>query len=174
MFANHDTDATITGTDVNNWPYGFTDVLTSTGPLGVSSASYPAWVPGSTQTAVQRMSFVVKEKMINDCWNAGGVKINRFIVSQGTRRDAISGELGSRRYDSSEVDIEGDLTPGEGEKHFTSQLALPGTLIGWYDKAYSKKELSDLPEEGGDYSDRDPAARMMRQERQQQRVFKGR
>ena len=86
--------------------------------------------------------------MINDCWNAGGVQINRFINAQGVRRDAIAGELGARRYDGSDVDIEGDIKAGSGQQYFTSQLALPNTMIGWYDKAFSKIELSDLPDDG--------------------------
>lgn len=143
-----DTDVTIAGTDVNNWPIGFTDALLASSVLGVTSASKPAWVAGSSSVASQRLSFQVKEKMINDCWNAGGVQLNRFIQSQGVRRDAIAGERGARRYDSSDMDIEGDLKAGAGQKNFTSQLALPGVLIGWYDQAYSKIELSDLPEDG--------------------------
>lgn len=149
VFANADGDNTITGTDTSNWPIGFTEALTASSVLGVTTASYPAWAAGSSSTASQRLSFVVKEKMINDCWNAGGVQINRFIVSQGARRDAIAGERSARRYDSAEVDLEGDLKAGSGQKNFTSQLALPGVLIGWYDQAYSKIELSDLPEDGG-------------------------
>lgn len=149
VFANADGDNTITGTDYNNWPIGFTDVLTAASVLGVTTSAYPAWAAGSTATASQRLSFVVKEKMINDCWNAGGVTINRWIVPQGVRRDSISGELGARRYDSPEVDIEGDLKAGSGQQYFTSQLAIPNTLIGWYDQAYRKVELSDMPEDGG-------------------------
>lgn len=149
VFANADGDNTLTGTDKGNWAIGFTDVLTSASVLGISQSTYPKWAPGSTSSTAQRMSYVVKEKMINDCWNAAGVKLNRFIVAQGVRRDAIAGELGGRRYDSAEVDIEGDLEAGDGQKYFTSQLALPGTLIGWYDQAYSKIELSELPEDGG-------------------------
>lgn len=149
VLASADTDATIAGTDVNNWPIGFTDALLASSVLGVTTANQPAWQAGSAVTSSQRLSFQVKEKMINDCWNAGGVQINRFIVDQGVRRDAISGERGARRYDSSDTDIEGDLKAGSGQKYFTSQLALPGVLIGWYDQAYSKIELSDLPEDGG-------------------------
>lgn len=155
VFANADGDNTITGTDVNNWMIGFTEILTAASVLGVSggaSGTYPNWSAGSTSTASQRLGFVVKEKMINDCWNAAGVRINRFIVGQGTRRDAISGELGSRRYDSPDTDIEGDLKAGDGQKYFTSQLALPNTLIGWYDQAVRKVELSDLPEDGASKS----------------------
>lgn len=149
VLANADGDSTITGTDYNNWPIGFTDVLLASSVLGVSTSSYSAWAAGSTASASQRLSFTVKEKMINDCWNAGGVTINRFIVPQGVRRDAISGELGGRRYDSPDVDIEGDMKAGSGQQYFTSQLAIPGTMIGWYDQAYRKVELSDLPEDGG-------------------------
>ena len=47
-----------------------------------------------------------------------------------------------------DVDIEGDLKAGSGQKFFTSALAIPGTLIGWYDQAFRKIELSDLPEDG--------------------------
>lgn len=148
VFAMADGDNTITGTDYNNAALGFSDFLTSNSVMGVSGGSggtYPFWTPGSKQTATQRLSFTVKEKMINDCWNAGGGTINRFIMPQGVRRDAISGELGSRRFDSSDMDIEGDLKAGKAQKYYTSQLALPGTLIGWYDKAISKIELSDQP-----------------------------
>ena len=147
VFANADIDITISGTDYNNWPIGLTEILTATSVLGQTTTSYPAWAAGSTSTATQRMGFVVKEKMINDCFNAGGVKLNRFIVAQGVRRDAIAAQGGARRYDGSDYDIEGDLKPGDGEQFFTSQLALPGTMIGYYDKAIRKIELSDQPSE---------------------------
>ena len=151
VFANADGDNTVTGTDYNNWSYGFTDILTGA-PLGVSSSSFPKWAAGSTQTSPQRLAFAVKEKMINDCWNAAGVRINRFIVGQNTRRDSISGQLGGRRYDGPETDIEGDLEAGKGQEYFTSQLAFPNAMVGWYDKAISKIELSDLPEDGASKS----------------------
>lgn len=149
VFANGDTDVTISGTDYNNWPIGFTDALLTDSVLGVTTTSYSAWAAGSTASASQRLTFVVKEKMVNDCFNASGATINRFIVSQGVRRDAIANNLDERRYMSAQTDLEGDLEAGSGEKFFTSQLAIPGTLIGWYDQAYRKVELSDLPEDGG-------------------------
>lgn len=152
VFANADGDSTITGTDYNQWPLGFTDILLADSVEGQTTTAYPKWAAGSTATTTQRLSFVVKEKMINDCWNAGGVEINRFIMPQGVRRDAIAGELGGRRYDSPETDIEGDLSAGSGQQYFTSQLALPSTLIGFYDKAISKIELSDNPEDGASKS----------------------
>lgn len=148
VFAMADQDVTITGTDYNNSSLGFTDILTVSSVEGVSGGSggtYPFWTPGSAITTTQRLSFTVKERMINECWNAGGGTINRFILPQGVRRDAISGELGLRRYDGPETDIEGDLKAGSGQKYFTSQLALPNTLIGWYDKAVTKVELSEQP-----------------------------
>ncbi len=147
VFANADGDSTITGTDYNMWPIGFTEMLTADSCLGQTTTSFPNWKAGSTSTATQRLGFVVKEKMINDCYNASGMTINRFILPQGVRRDAIAGELGGRRYGSAETDIEGDLNPGKGQKYFTSQLALPNTLIGWYGEAIKKIELSDLPDD---------------------------
>lgn len=148
VLANSDGDATIAGTDQNNWPIGFTDAMLASSVLGVTTANFPAWTAGSAVSTAQRLSYQVKERMINDCWNAGGVQLNRFIVSQGARRDAIAGERGARRYDGSDTDLEGDLKAGSGQKYFTSQLALPGLLLGWYDQAYSKIELSDLPDDG--------------------------
>lgn len=145
VFANAVTDNTIAGTDVNNWPVGFFEALTAASVHGVLTSSYSAWAAGSAQTATQRLSFQVKEKMMNDIWNAGGVQMNRIIVAQGVRRDAIAGELGARRYDSAEMDLEGNLG---GFKYLTSQLAPPGMMIGWYDQAYSKIELSDQPDDG--------------------------
>lgn len=149
VFANADGDNTISGTDVNNWAVGFADILFAVSLHGVSGAAgqFPAWNPGSTSTTAQRMAFQVKEKMVNDIWNAAGVQMDRMIVSQGVRRDAIAGERGARRYDSGEaVDLEGDLG---GFKYLTSQLAPPGFAIGWYSKAIAKVELSDQPEDGG-------------------------
>jgi len=148
VFANADIDSTIAGTDVNNWMIGFTEILTAASVLGVATSNYAAWAPGSTSTASQRYSYAVKEKLINDCKNASGMKVNRFIIGQGVVRDAVSGQLGSRRYEGSDVDLEGSLKPGDGEKNFTSQLALPNTVIAWYDQAIRKVELSDLPEDG--------------------------
>lgn len=145
--ANADGDNTITGTDYNQWAVGFTDILLAASLEGATTASYPAWAAGSAQTTAQRLSFRVKEQMINDCFNASGMTINRFIMPQGVRRDAIAGELGARRYDSPETDIEGDLEAGEGQQYFTSQLAIPNTLIGWFDRAVTKIELSDNPDE---------------------------
>lgn len=148
VFAMADQDVTITGTDYNNSSLGFTDILTASsveGVTGLAGGTYPFWTPGSSVTTTQRLSFTVKRRMIQDCWNAGGGTINRFILPQGVERDAISAELGSRRFDSADVDIEGNLKAGKGEKYYTSQLALPNTLIGWYDKAVTKIELSDQP-----------------------------
>ncbi len=147
VFANADGDSTITGTDYNNMPYGFTDAMLGSTVMNLATtAGWPA--SGSTSTTTQRLTFAVKEKMINDCWNAAGVTIDRFITAQGVRRDAISGELTKRRYDGSDTDIEGDLDAGDGEQFFTSQLAIPKSLLGWYSKAVSKIELSDLPDDG--------------------------
>ncbi len=150
--ANADGDSTITGTDYNQWPEGWTSILLSDSCEGQTTTSFPKWAAGSTSATSQRLSFAVKRKMINDCWNAGGVTINRFIMPQGVERDAISAELGARRYDSPSTDIEGDLEAGSGEQYFVSQLALPNTLIGWYDKAVSKIELSDNPDDAASKS----------------------
>lgn len=147
VFANADGDSTITGTDYNNAAYGFSDFMLASSAMGLTTAAQPNWAVGSAQTTSQRLSFAVKEKMKNDCWNAGGVKINRYIIAQGVRRDAIAGEQGGRRYDGADVDIEGDLNAGKGDQYFTSQLAMPNTMLGWFDKAISKIELSDLPED---------------------------
>ncbi len=147
LFANADGDSTITGTDQNNWAIGFAEILFATSLHGVSGAAgnYPAWNPGSTSTTAQRLSFAVKEKMVDDIWNAAGVMMDQMIVAQGVRRDAISGELGARRYDSSDTDLEGDLGKF---KYLRSQLSPPGFAIGWYSKALAKIELSDQPEDG--------------------------
>lgn len=145
--ANADADITITGTDYNQWPLGFTDILLADSVEGQTTTAFQKWGPGSTQTATQRLSFVVKRRMIQECFNASGMTLNRFIMPQGVERDAIAGELGARRYDSPETDIEGSLKAGSGEQYFTSQLALPNTLIGWNDRVISKIELSDNPDQ---------------------------
>lgn len=147
LSAEADGDSTITGTDYNNWSAGFTDFLLADSVEGQTTTSYPGWAVGSSQTAVQRLSFAVKKRMIQECFNASGITINRFIMPQGVERDAIAAEQGARRYDSSETDLEGSLKAGSGEQYFTSQLALPNTLIGWQDRAISKIELSDNPDE---------------------------
>jgi hypothetical protein len=145
--ANADGDSTITGTDWNQWPLGFTDILLADSVEGQTTTAYAKWAAGSAQTATQRLSFVVKRRMIQECFNQSGLTVNRFIMPQGVERDAISAELGARRYDSSETDIEGSLKAGSGEQYFTSQLALPNTLIGYHDRVVSKIELSDNPDQ---------------------------
>jgi hypothetical protein len=145
--AEADGDSTITGTDYNNWSVGFTDFLLADSVEGQTTTAFPSWAVGSAQTASQRLGFVVKRRMIQDCFNASGFTINRFILPQGVERDAIAGELGGRRYNGSDVDIEGSLKAGSGEQYFVSQLALPNTLISFFDKAVSKIELSDNPDE---------------------------
>ena len=145
VFAMADGDSTITGTDYNNSSLGFTDILTAASVEGVTTASFQFWTPGSTVATSQRYSYAVKERIVNDCWIAGGGTVNRFAMPFGVVRDATSGQLGSRRYDSAEVDLEGNMNAGKGEKNFKSQLALPNTVVAWYDKAISKVELSDQP-----------------------------
>ena len=145
--ANADGDSTITGTDWNQWPLGFTDILLADSVEGQTTTAYAKWAAGSAQTATQRLSFVVKRRMIQECFNQSGLTVNRFIMPQGVERDAISAELGARRYDSSETDIEGSLKAGSGEQYFTSQLALPNTLISYHDRVVSKIELSDNPDQ---------------------------
>jgi hypothetical protein len=49
--ANADADITITGTDYNQWPLGFTDILLSDSVEGQTTTSYPKWAVGSAQTA---------------------------------------------------------------------------------------------------------------------------
>jgi hypothetical protein len=144
--ANADGDITITGTDYNQAPLGFTDILLADSVEGQTTTAKPRWAVGSSQTASQRLSFAVKKRLIQECFNASGMTVNRFILPQGVERDAIAGELGGRRYDGSDVDIEGSLTAGSGEKYYISQLALPNTLIGYNDRVVSKVELSDNPD----------------------------
>lgn len=145
--ANADGDSTITGTDYNQWPLGFTDILLADSVEGQTTTSFAKWAAGSAQTATQRLSYVVKKRMIQECFNASGMTINRFILPQGVERDAVSAELGARRYDSSETDIEGSLKAGSGEQYNISQLAMPNTLVGYNDRVVSKIELSDNPDE---------------------------
>lgn len=147
VFAMADGDNTITGTDWNNSSIGFTDILTGTQVLGVSTSSFPFWAPGSKQTTSQRLSYATKQRLIDECWTASGMRPDRFILPYGVNRDAVSGELGARRYDSADVDIEGNLNAGKGQKYYESPTALPNTLIGWNRNVISKVELSNQPEQ---------------------------
>ena len=149
VLANADGDSTISGTDVNNWAYGFTEILTSTSLLGVTTSAKPFWQAGSASTATQRLGFQVKEKMINDCYTASGMTVNRFAIPFGVRRDTIAGNLGGRRYDSAETDIEGDLSAGKGQKYYTSPMCLPGVLVGWANMSIGKIELAELVGDDG-------------------------
>lgn len=144
VFANADQDITITGTDVNNWAVGLIEILVASGVHSLTTAAAPAWAAGSASTTAQRASFQVKEKLINEVANASGMKVDRIAVSQGVRRDVIAGERGARRYDSAEMDLEGDL---KGFQYLTSPLTPPGFMVGWYSQAYSTIELSDQPEQ---------------------------
>ncbi len=145
VFASAVTDATITGTDYNNAPIGFADIL-GTGTLhGVNPSTYPNWAVGYSSTSSARFGYAMKEAMINGVWNAAGVQMNRLILGQGVKRDVVAGERGALRYDNAEdLNLEGDL---KGFEYLTSKLALPGCAIGWYDQAFAKVEISNQPDD---------------------------
>jgi hypothetical protein len=149
VFANAVTDATLTGTDQNRWCVGLLDMLTSASVHGLATASAGNWAAGYTNTNGGRMSFAVQEAMVNGIWNNGGMKMDRAILSQGVRRDLISGERAALRYDSTKFNLNGDIG-ADGIKYMTSVLAPPGFFIGWASDAVGKKVLSDKPDyEGG-------------------------
>jgi hypothetical protein len=66
-------------------------------------------------------------------------------AGRGAGRDRRRARRPSLRL--AETDIEGSLSAGSGEQYFTSQLALPNTLIGYNDRACQKIELSDNPDQ---------------------------
>lgn len=149
VFANSVIDNTITGTDTNNWPVGLTEILTATSVHGVSSVSYPAWLPGYTSTTNQRAGYALLEGMQNGAYNATGMKIDRVVMSQGVRRDIIESERSNLRYGpGDEFDIDGDLKSTNGVKYLSSQLAPPGMIIGWNSQMWSKLDLTDQPTDG--------------------------
>lgn len=140
------TDATLTASDQNRWPVGLLDGLTSASVHGLTS---PNWVAGYSNTAGGRLSYSLQEAMVNGLWNNGGVKMNKAIMSQGIRRDVISGERAAMRYDSTKYNLNGDIS-SDGIKYMTSVLAPPGLFMGWNSECISKKVLSDKPDyEGG-------------------------
>ena len=142
VFANAVIDATVTGTDKNNAPNGFLDALTSTSLHGVSGSTYGPWNAAYANTAGGRWNFQLQEAMATAIANASGLKMDRIILSQGVRRDAIAGERAAMRYDSTDFNLQGDLG---GFKYLTSVLAPPGMAIGWYSGCVYKKLLSDKP-----------------------------
>lgn len=142
------TGATLSETDQNRWPVGMLDACTSGTVHGLAAAASNNWTAGSADTTGGRMSFSRIEKMANDLWNNGGVKLDRMIWSQGVRRDTISGERGVMVYDSAKFNLDG--TVGRtGVTDYTSVLAPPGLVFGWNSDCYTKKELSDLPDYAG-------------------------
>lgn len=144
------TDATLTATDQNRWPVGFLDGLTSPSVHGLATATAPNWKAGYANTAGGRLSYQQQEALVNNLWNNGGVKMNRAIMSQGVRRDVISGERAALRYnDNTKFNLNGDIHT-DGVKYMTSVLAPPGMFIGWNNDCISQKILSDKPDyEGG-------------------------
>lgn len=143
------TDAGLTGTDQNRWPVGLLDITTSASLHGLASAATNNWAAGFADTTGGRMSFSRAEQMINALWNAGGVKLDRWIWSQGVRRDTIAGERGSMVYDSSTFNLDGDVGR-KGVKDLTSVLAPTGMVFGWNSNCITRKLLSDMPDyEGG-------------------------
>jgi hypothetical protein len=75
VFANADGDSTITGTDVQQLGdrlHRSAHRVLDDGRHGVLTSATPAGPPGSDVDRHAALSFQVKEKMINDCWNAAG------------------------------------------------------------------------------------------------------
>lgn len=146
--ANVVTDATLAGTDQNRWPVGLFDVTTSASLHGLATSSAANWA-AYQDTAGGRWSYARQEKMINQIWNNGGVKMNRCIWSQGVRRDVIAGERAALRYaDSDRMDFNGEVKT-DGIRYLTSRLAPTGCVFGWNSDVYRKRVLSDTPSYSG-------------------------
>lgn len=137
------TDATLSGTDQNRWPIGFFDATTSASVHGLATSSAANWASYQDSTG-GRWSYARQEKMINQLWNNGGVKMNRCIWSQGVRRDVIAGERAALRYDSAQFNFDGELRT-DGVRYYTSRLAPTGCVFGWNSDVYRKRVLSDTP-----------------------------
>lgn len=145
VYANSVTDATLTATDQNRWQPGWLDILLSSSLHGLATSSATNWQAGYANTAGGRMAWETQEAMANGLWNAGGVKLNKAIYSQGVRRNIIAGERAAIRWQGSNFDWDADFGT-KGMKYMTSQLAPPGYFIGWNNECVSRKYLSDRPD----------------------------
>jgi hypothetical protein len=138
-------DSTLTGTGYNLGPNGWTSIFNDDSLHGISRTTNPNWGPGHEGTTAQRMSFQVRERAHADIRNASGQTVDRNILSQGVRIDAIAGELGARRYDSAKMDLEGELA---GREYLDSRRVPPGMAIYWNSQSFGRVELGDLPAQG--------------------------
>ena len=104
---------------------------------------------GSLQRNTAQLANLMAALELNCPLTAAGsttATVTSQVKTANTLTFLIAGERGARRYDSEEMDLEGDLGKF---KYLTAVLAPPGMAIGWYSKALSKIELSDQPEDGG-------------------------
>lgn len=145
--ANAVIDNTITATDRNRWAVGLFDAVTSSSVHGLATSSAPNWAAYQDSTG-GRFSYAKQEKMIDEIVNAGGMRPDTIIWSQGVRRDVIAGERAALRYESSAFDFNGKFGTS-GITYRTSRLAPAATVFAFNKKAYTKKVLSEKPPQDG-------------------------
>lgn len=148
VFANAVTDATVDATDYNKWPVGLLDAVTSSSLHGLATSSAPAWAAAINNSDGGRFNFVKRKKLAQSIMNASDGKMTDLIWAQGVENDVEAGERAARIYNSSQMDLDGDVKV-KGVKIRSSQLVPPGYVFGLDKSGVGKKLLTDKPGEDG-------------------------
>lgn len=145
VFANSLENTTLVGTDYNKSLTGLLDAVTSVSLQGISSATYPRWLPGYTDTAAGQFTNIKLRRFKQGIQNNGGGRLTDIRWSQGVENSVFSQlQAGMRFTDSYNMEMDGD-PKAKGVTIKESRHVPPGYVFGWDRKSLNKMVLLPKP-----------------------------
>lgn len=147
--------ASVNSCDLNKWPVGLLDAVTSTSLHDLSGSAFPNWTVALNDTSGGRFNGVRlmygQDQIAN---KGGGEGPYDFIHTQGISRDIFAQQVAAVRFqDPMNMRLDGDVKVGEGVRPLKSRFVPPGRAFLLAKGAYRKWWLSDMPSEDGEEAD---------------------
>ena len=146
VFANSLENTTLAGgTDFNAGLVGFLDAFTSTTVHNVSSASFPKWAPGLSDTTGGRFTGVRLIKGRQFTANAGGGDLDTIIYDQGVERDLISYLQAAVRFSDPYGMVMDGSPKAKGTTFMSTRFVPEGFAFGLNKASLNKMTLLPKP-----------------------------
>jgi len=134
------------GTDYNNALLGLLDICTSTSIQNVSSATFPKWAVGFSDTTSTRYTGIKLRKAKQGILNSGGGTLNQILWANGVENDVTAQlQAGLRFQDSFAMELDG-MPKAKGVDIKTTRF-VPNGFVFMFDRK-SLRKLSLLPKPG--------------------------
>jgi hypothetical protein len=157
VFANSLENTTLAGgTDYNAGLIGFLDAFTSTTVENISSATFPKWAPGLSDTTGGRFTGIRLIKGRQSTANSGGDEIDTVLYDQGVERDLISYLQAAVRF-SDPYGMSVDGSPkAKGVTFMSTRFVPEGYAFGFVKSSLNKMTLLPKPSAAPAWDDAKP------------------